>query len=116
MTTIYGIKNCQTVQKALSWLEANNIQYTFWDYKKQGIDKTHLEVWCKELGWQKVLNRAGMMWRKASQESKNKVVDQETAIEFMIDTPTAIKRPVVESDNRLSIGFDEGEYEKFFSS
>jgi arsenate reductase (glutaredoxin) len=112
MITIYGIKNCQTVQKALKFLDENKVEYTFWDYKKQEIDKVHLEKWCNELTWQKVLNRVGMMWRKASEEDKNKVVDQNSAIEFMLQVPTSIKRPVVETDNSLLIGFVEIEYQE----
>jgi arsenate reductase (glutaredoxin) len=115
MTTIYGIKNCQTVQKALKFLDENKIEYTFWDYKKQRIDVEHLEKWCNELGWQKVLNRAGMMWRKASEETKAKITDQDSAIEFMISVPTSIKRPIVESGSKLLIGFDEREYIEFFA-
>jgi arsenate reductase (glutaredoxin) len=110
MTTIYGIKNCQTVQKALKFLDDKKIQYTFHDYKKQGIDIEHLEKWCKELGWQKVLNRSGMMWRKADEETKAKVVDQKTSIEFMLHTPTSIKRPILETEKGLLIGFVESEY------
>jgi arsenate reductase (glutaredoxin) len=116
MTTIYGIKNCQTVQKALKFLDENKIQYTFWDYKKQGIDKEHLESWCDEFGWSKVLNRSGMMWRKASEEIKAKVIDQDSAIEFMISVPTSIKRPIVETSSKLLIGFDEVEYKEFFNT
>jgi arsenate reductase (glutaredoxin) len=114
MTTIYGIKNCQTVQKALKFLVENKIEYTFWDYKKQGIDVEHLEKWCNELGWQKVLNRAGMMWRKADDETKAKVVDQDSAIEFMLSIPNSIKRPIIETDESLLIGFDEAEYKNIF--
>ena len=77
MTTIYGIKDCSTVQKALKFLDDNRIEYTFHDYKKLGIDKEHLQKWCRELSWQKVLNRSGMMWQKASEEVKNEVIDQE---------------------------------------
>jgi arsenate reductase (glutaredoxin) len=114
MTTIYGIKNCQTVQKALKFLDQNKIEFTFWDYKKSGIDVEHLTKWCEELGWEKVLNRSGMMWRKADEEVKTKVVDQETAIEFILQVPTSIKRPIVESGHKLLIGFDEKEYKELF--
>jgi arsenate reductase (glutaredoxin) len=114
MTTIYGIKNCQTVQKALKFLDEYQIQYEFWDYKKQGIDKEHLEKWCRELGWQKVLNRTGMMWRKASEEDKNRVIDQDSAIEFMLQVPTSIKRPIVEIESELLIGFVESDYVDLF--
>jgi arsenate reductase (glutaredoxin) len=110
MTTIYGIKNCQTVQKALKFLYENKIEYTFHDYKKQGIDEDHLEKWCEVFGWQKVLNRAGMMWRNALDEVKIKVIDQDSAIEFMLKVPTSIKRPIVEFGSELLIGFDEMEY------
>ena len=110
MITLYGIKNCPTVQKAIKFLESNNIPFTFWDYKKQGIDQAHLEAWCNALTWQKVLNRSGMMWRKASEESKALVADQQSAIEFMLITPTSIKRPILESNNKLLLGFDENEY------
>jgi arsenate reductase (glutaredoxin) len=110
MTTIYGIKNCQTVQKAIKFLDENNIEYTFHDYKKQGIDVEHLESWCSELGWQKVLNRSGMMWRKASENDKAKVVDQQSAIEFMLQTPTSIKRPILKTEKGLLIGFVDGQY------
>jgi arsenate reductase (glutaredoxin) len=115
MTTIYGIKNCQTVQKALKFLDKNKFEYNFHDYKKQGIDRESLEKWCDKFTWQKVLNRAGMMWRKAIEEDKNKVVDQESAIEFMLQIPTSIKRPTLETENGLMIGFDEGEYTEYFA-
>jgi arsenate reductase (glutaredoxin) len=114
MTTIYGIKNCTTVQKAIKWLNDNKIEYTFWDYKKQGIDVENLNKWCDEFGWEKVLNRSGMMWKKAEAKVKAKVIDQESAIEFILTTPTSIKRPIIESKKGLLIGFDESQYFNFF--
>ena len=116
MITIYGIKNCQTVLKAINFFEDNKIEYTFWDYKKQGIDESHLEKWCSKFGWEKVLNRSGMMWRKASDEDKSKVVNQKAAIEFMLKVPTSIKRPIVEMGQSLLIGFDEDNYAKGFKT
>jgi arsenate reductase (glutaredoxin) len=116
MITLYGITNCQTVAKARTWLESQKIEYTFWDYKKQGIDTEQLTRWCDELGWEKVLNRAGMMWRKASEAEKEKVVDQQSAIEFMFQVPNSIKRPIIETENGLLLGFVEKDYmEKFIS-
>lgn len=111
MTKVYGITNCVTVQKSLKWLKDNQVDFEFHDYKKLGIDKTHLEIWCKEFGWEKVLNRAGMMWRKASESEKAKVVDQASAIEFMLQTPNSIKRPVVEYSKGLILGFNQSEWE-----
>jgi arsenate reductase (glutaredoxin) len=112
--TIYGIKNCQTVQKALNFLLSKDVEVIFWDYKKQAIDKEHLQVWCDKFGWTKVLNRSGMMWRKADEQTKAKVTDQSTAIEFMLQIPTSIKRPIIEVDGDLILGFDEDEYNNFF--
>lgn len=113
-TTIYGISNCQSVQKALKWLDNNNIAYTFWDYKKLGIDESHLKKWCNMHTWQKVLNQSGMMWRKASPEAKEKVIDQASAIEYMITTPTSIKRPILESDSKIVIGLNPESYATIF--
>jgi arsenate reductase (glutaredoxin) len=112
--TIYGIKNCQSVQKAVNFLNSKNLEVTFWDYKKQGIDGEHLQTWCNKFTWQKVLNRSGMMWRKASDQDKSKVIDEETAIEFMLQVPTSIKRPIIEVDGNLVLGFDEEEYKNIF--
>lgn len=111
MITIYGITNCTTVQKARNWLETNKIEYNFHDYKKLGIDEKHLKLWCKKYGWDKVLNMQGQMWRKASDEDKAKVVDEKSAIEFMLRVPNSIKRPIVELESgELLRGFDEGEW------
>jgi arsenate reductase (glutaredoxin) len=110
MNTLFGITNCQTVKKARDFLDKNSIQHTFWDYKKTGIDTTHLEKWCQKFGWEKVLNRSGMMWRKANEIEKSRVVDQKTAIEFMLKVPTAIKRPVLEIGKDLYLGFDPDVY------
>ena len=119
MITLYGITNCSTVVKARKWLEDNKIEYKFHDYKKLGIDKEHLEKWCGNIGWEKVLNRSGMMYRKASDEVKNKIINQLSAIEFMLTVPTSIKRPIVEiqveGDGELILlGFNVEEYKNAF--
>jgi len=112
MIVVYGITNCQTVKKGLSWLKTNNLGYTFWDYKKQGIDPEHLQKWCQKFGWENVLNRSGMMWRKASEIEKSKVIDEKSATQFMLKTPTSIKRPIIEFNQEIIRGFDEDEYQK----
>ncbi len=114
MTKVYGITNCNTVKKARNWLAENNIEYEFHDYKKLGIDKTHLSKWCQKLGWETVLNRRGMMWRKSEENRKLAVVDMDSAIDFMIETPTSIKRPIIEFDDELLIGFEEAKYQTTF--
>jgi arsenate reductase (glutaredoxin) len=114
MTTVYGITNCTTVQKARKWLDVNGVEYVFHDYKKSGIDTAHLERWCNEFGWEQVLNRSGMMWRKADPVLKSLVVDTKSSIEFMIQVPTSIKRPIIEYNSKLIRGFDIPAYTTFF--
>jgi arsenate reductase (glutaredoxin) len=104
MIILYGITNCSTVAKARTCLETNRIEYNFHGYKKEGIDTEHLQRWCGEFGWKKVLNRAGMMWRKSSETEKDRVIDQATATEFILPVSTSIKRPILESENGLFLG------------
>jgi arsenate reductase (glutaredoxin) len=110
MITVYGITNCPTVQKARAWLDSHNIKYDFHDYKKLGIDTEHLQKWCDQLGWEQVLNRQGMMWRKSPESEQKKVVDAQSAIEFMLRVPTSIKRPMIEYSGGILRGYDEQEY------
>ncbi len=101
---IYGIKNCDTMKKARLWLEEHGIDYAFHDYKVSGIDRDHLERWCAEAGWQTVLNRAGTTFKKLPDEAKLDL-DQEKAIALMLAQPSMIKRPVLEANGTLLIGF-----------
>ena len=102
--TIYGIKNCDTMKKARTWLDGRGIGYRFHDYKAEGIDRAHLERWCKEAGWETVLNRAGTTFRKLDEADKQGL-DEEKAIALMLAQPSMIKRPVLEADSNLLIGF-----------
>lgn len=111
MIIIYGIPNCHTVKKAKVWLDEHNVEYELWDYKKKGIDRQRLEQFCSKFGWETVLNRRGQMWRKAHPMEKKEVIDEASAIDFMMNTPTSIKRPIIEVEGKVVlIGFDEGEY------
>ncbi|WP_417433209.1 ArsC family reductase [Hoeflea sp.] len=112
--TIYGIKNCDTMKKARTWLADRAIEAEFHDYKKSGIDKAHLQRWCAEAGWETVLNRAGMTFRKLDEADKQDL-DQEKAIALMLAQPSMIKRPVLEADDRLIVGFKPELYEQFFA-
>ena len=102
--TIYGIKNCDTMKKARLWLEEHGVAHAFHDYKASGIDRDHLERWCDEAGWETVLNRAGTTFRKLPDEAKADL-DRERAIALMLSQPSMIKRPVLEMDGKLLIGF-----------
>ena len=108
---VYGIKNCDTVKKALRWLDDQDIEYEFHDYKTKGISKEKLSSWCKQLGWEKLVNKKGMTWRQLDEKTKAKVSDEIQAIALMIDKTSVIKRPVIERKNEvITIGFDAVEF------
>jgi arsenate reductase len=109
-TIIYGIKNCTTVKKARAWLDARGVDYAFHDFKAAGIDRRTLEAWCKQLGWQVLLNRAGTTFRKLPDKDKQ-VADESVAIALMLQQPSIIKRPVLDRNGRLTVGFKPEIYE-----
>jgi Spx/MgsR family transcriptional regulator len=111
--TIYGIKNCDTMKKARGWLEEHGIAYAFHDYKAVGIDRAHLQAWTKEAGWETVLNRAGTTFRKLPEADRNDI-DEGKAIALMLEQPSMIKRPVVEANGKLLIGFKPDDYDSVF--
>lgn len=115
MTTIYGIKNCDTMKKARVWLEKNGVAHNFHDYKVAAIDRQHLEAWVNAKGWETVLNRAGTTFRKLSEAEKTNL-DQTKAIELMLAQPSMIKRPVLETKGEITIGFKPEIYEDLFAS
>lgn len=109
MIKLYGIPNCDTMKKARKWLEKNNLDYDFHDYKKSGVPENKLKLWVKSAGWDIVLNKRGTTWRKLDDKIKNNI-DESSAIQVMLDNPSAIKRPIIENDKMLLVGFKEDEY------
>jgi len=109
MIKIYGIPNCDTMKKARRWLEANGVEYDFHNYKKLGVPEKKLKTWVKQTGWETILNKRGTTWRKLDDELKHNI-DYESATKIMLDNPSIIKRPVLESNQLLLIGFKEDEY------
>jgi len=110
MTTLYGISNCDTIKKAKCWLEDHNVDYDFHDYKKAGIDKATLQAWCKEFGFESLLNKRGTTWRKLDDTLKDNV-DEASAIDIMCEHTSVIKRPVLISGSTRILGFDKNAYQ-----
>ncbi|RDC57599.1 arsenate reductase [Pedobacter chinensis] len=108
---VYGIPNCNTVKKSLDWLKAHQIDFEFHDFKKKGITAEKLNDWCNAFGWETVLNRKGLTWKKLTKEAQTNIDTQEKAIAYLIENTSAIKRPVIEKDGQaILISFDEDRY------
>ena len=107
--TLYGIPNCDTVKKSRAWLTEHGVNYTFHDFKKQGVPPVELAKWVAALGWEPLVNKKGTTWRKLSAESQAAVIDAASAQALMLREPSVIKRPVLDdgpSDGtRISAGF-----------
>lgn len=113
MTKLYGIPNCDTMKKARNWLKDNGIEYEFHDYKKLGIDEERVRSWLTQVSWEVLLNKRGMMWRKVPQDIKDSI-DEASAVQLMLETPSIIKRPVLDHDGKLHVGFKAEEYQGIF--
>jgi Spx/MgsR family transcriptional regulator len=109
---LYGIKNCDTMKKARAWLDKRGVDYAFHDYKTVGIARAKLEGWAKKAGWETLINRAGMTFRKLPDKDKNGLTEKK-AVALMLKQPSMIKRPVLElSGGRLLIGFKPEQYDE----
>ena len=108
--TIYGIPNCDTTKKAISWLNKNNIDFTFHDYKLQGITKEKLNEWCDIKGWDTIFNKRSTTWRELPGAEQLKVIGQKEAIPVMLANNSIIKRPVIEHNGEIIVGFNEAAY------
>ncbi len=112
MITLYGIPNCDTVKKARQWLAQNGVEHSFHDFKKAGLEASRLSTWTQAAGWETLLNKRGTTWRKLSTEEQAAVKDAASAEAAMLANLSLIKRPVVEWENGLTVGFSEPEWEK----
>ena len=103
---LYGIPNCDTVKKARTWLAAHGLDYTFHDYKKEGADAGKLASWSDAAGWEMLLNKRGTTFRKLDDADKADL-DGDKAIALMLQHPSMIRRPVIEHDGGVLVGFSE---------
>jgi len=108
---VYGIKNCDTVKKALTWLRDNNKDFEFHDFKKKGIDANKLKEWANYKGWEALINKKGTTWKKLDSETQAQITNEEAAFKLMQEKTSLIKRPVVETSSKILTGFDVQEYQ-----
>jgi Spx/MgsR family transcriptional regulator len=116
LITLYGIPNCDTVKKARAWLTDRGLEYTFHDFRKQGVPQARLPGWLAAVGWQKLVNRQGTTWRKLDPAVQAAVQDDASASQLMLAQPSIIKRPVVEwrlgEQTTITVGFDAARWQE----
>ena len=110
MLQVYGIKNCNTVKKALDWLNENKLDYVFHDYKKTPATEEKLLEWENKVNWENLVNKKGTTWKKLSPEDQSKVQDAKSANAALLKNNSMIKRPLIETSQGIILGFDESEY------
>ncbi|MFJ5380880.1 ArsC family reductase [Cupriavidus sp. CER94] len=111
---LYGIPNCDTVKKARTWLESNGVDYTFHDFRKQGVDEQMLRAWLKHVPLATLLNKKGTTYRALSDADKAKADNEAGAVALMQTSPSLIKRPVLDRDGKVSVGFSADTYASLF--
>ncbi|GGY63377.1 arsenate reductase [Cellvibrio zantedeschiae] len=114
MTTLYGIKNCDTVKKARDWLAKNNVDYRFHDFRVDGLDKDQVKNWITEIGLEKLVNKRSTTWKELDESVKTNF-DEKNAVAVIVENPTLIKRPLLETALQKHLGFKDTEYAKIFN-
>ena len=112
--TIYGLATCDTTRAARKWLDANGVAYNFHDVREDGLPKMLVQEWVKQLGWEKVLNKASTTWRELPEKEKAGI-DEKKAVALLLAHPTLVKRPVLDRSGALSLGFKPATYEGLFA-
>lgn len=112
--TLYGIKNCDTVKKALKWLDAQGVNYTFHDFRQDGITKADVKTWVNALGWEGLINKRSTTWKELDDATKTSLND-DTIVPVILENPTLIKRPLVNQNGYYSVGFKAADFEARFT-
>ncbi len=113
MVRIYGINNCDTMKKAFAWCDAHGVAWEFHDYKKAGVPRERLVAWCQAIGWKTLVNSKGTTYRKLTPDQQD-IQTQSKAVALMVEFPSLIKRPVVETAaGQLLVGFDPAMFGSF---
>ena len=112
--TVYGIKSCDTCRKARKYLTENNIEHRFHDLRDDGLDIQMLERWTDRIGWERLLNKKSLTWRKIPEVDRADMT-RDKAMAAMIDRPTLVKRPVLEAKQFIAVGFSEKRFSEFLA-
>ena len=113
MITLYGIKNCDTVKKARTWLEQRGIDYQFHDFRTDGLTEQQVKLWIDELGLELLVNKRSTTWKELDEATKNQL--DANAVQIITANPTLIKRPLLDTSKQKQVGFKDTEYSKIFN-
>ncbi len=111
MTKLYGIKNCDTVKKSIKWLEQNKVEFTFHDFKKDGLSPGLLTSFVEKSSWDVLLNKRSTTFRNLPKEIKDNLTE-EVMFKAVLEQPTLLKRPILINDNATCVGFKEDNYQE----
>ncbi|HWV14948.1 MAG TPA: ArsC family reductase [Cellvibrio sp.] len=114
MNKLYGIKNCDTVKKARDWLAAKQIDYSFHDFRAEGLTAKQVETWIAELGLETLVNKRSTTWKELDETTKANFNEQNAAA-VIAAHPTLVKRPLLDTGRQKHVGFKETEYTNIFS-
>jgi arsenate reductase len=112
--TIYGLATCDTTRAARKWLDGKKVAYAMHDVREDGLPQLLVETWVKKLGWEKVLNKASTTWRELP-ETEKAGVDEKKAVVLLLAHPTLVKRPVLDRNGELMLGFKPEAYARSFA-
>lgn len=107
--TLFGIPNCDSCKKARRWLEANDIAYEFHDVRVDGLTQKDIQRWLKSVQWEKLLNTRSTTWRNLP-DQQHANVDKKNVLQLLLKYPTLVKRPVLETGGRVTVGFCADQY------
>ncbi len=114
MTTLFGIKNCDTVKKARKWLENQGVEYNFHDFRIDGLSRDQVEKWVAELGWENLVNKRSTSWKQLNADLRDSLNPQ-SVVPVILENPTLIKRPLLDTGDSRRVGFKEADYQQVFA-
>ena len=113
MATLFGIKNCDTVKKARQWLDTHSVAYQFHDVRADGLTENQVKQWLNDVDWQVLVNKRSTTWKQLSETVKENL-NEDNVTQVLLDNPTLIKRPVLETNSGTFVGFKAADYETIF--
>ncbi len=106
MTTLYGIRQCDTCRKAIQWLDQRGVEYRFHDLRTDGLDAGMIEDWLTHLPLSTLINRRSTTWRSLDKAAQERLSDGDWR-ELLPAHPTLIKRPLLRHAGTIVVGLSD---------